>query len=120
MSEVTTSLHASLQDSLSWVSSLGGSWQLLLEKRTVPWDVHFGFWVDLWAAERSQAIGLGFGLVGPRIPILQSKEQTGGRGLMEEVGREVPSPRLRPVLTREGEYTLRFLVRFLVPALSRN
>lgn len=67
-------------------------------------------------AESSQAIGPGFGLVGPRISILQSKEQTGGQGLMGEAGRAVPSPRLSPVLTREGEYTL----RFLVPVLSRN
>lgn len=116
MSEVTTSLHASLEDSLSWVSGLGGSWQLLLEKRIIPWDVHFGFWVDLWVVESSQAIGPGFGLVGPRISILQSKEQTGGQGLMGEAGRAVRNPRLRSVLIREGEYTL----RFLVPVLSRN
>lgn len=48
-----------------------GSWrELLSEKWTVPWDVHFGLWVDLWAAESSHAAGPRLGLVGARISLL--------------------------------------------------
>lgn len=70
-----------------------------------------GLWVDLWGADGSQAVGPGFGLAGHRILILQSKEQTRGKtGTCHDAGWAVPNPQLRPVLTREVECVLCFIV----------
>lgn len=46
-----------------------------------------------------------------RISILQSEEQTRGQWLVGDAGGAVPNPQLRPVLTREAECVLCFLVR---------